>query len=367
MIRVLLVLSLLANAYLWYRLHTIEHAASFSTSSYNPIATQELESSHHTDTSRLSQRLSLPTKQNSLKEQILTLYEQQQWLSLGPLITEYLAKHPRDWQVLFIEGQYLIHTQTSAVGIAYLYQLLNQVDDPAISTNISDYIDDHVQNLIRALMFNQDWYALSLLLEPLIQVDPLHRGFIETLATSYAEQNLPNAMFNTLGAVTPEDVIYRRVVERWRQRYGDTTNNSNSSDALSSQNKQYASSIALMPYGNQWLTEIRLGGQTMTLLLDTGASTTAISQNAFATIPASNKQFLGRIVVNTANGQSQGELYRLNGARFGQWTFAEMDIVVLNQAELANDFDGLLGMNVLHRFAWQFDATNGKLLLTSRN
>jgi clan AA aspartic protease (TIGR02281 family) len=311
------------------------------------------------------QRMASSTRED-LRQTIFSLYQQQQWQRLGAHLTEYLADHPRDWPVLFIEGQYLIHTQTSAVGIAFLYQLLNQVDDVAMAKQIHEFIEVHTQSLIRALVFNQDWYALSLLLEPLIQVDPLHRGFIEHLAMSYAEQDLPNAMFNTLGAVTPEDVIYQRVVRRWQEQFGNTKDTQESEDTSADQNWLQPSIVSLIPFGNQWLSTMTLGGQEMTLLLDTGASTIAIGQNAFTNIASSDKRFLGRIVVNTANGQSQGELYRLRGASFGGWQFQEIDIVVLSQAELASDFDGLLGMNLLNRFAWQLDAVNGKLLLAKR-
>ena len=350
-------------------LDTFSRPVSSTTSRALPSTLQATPSLN--TTSSATPNLVPTMSDEALRERLLLLAQAQDWQTLKPLLSDYLMANPQDWAMAFLEGKLLIHTETSATGIAFLYSVLIKVDDAALAQRIQDYIDQHIRQLTQALAFNQDWYALALLLEPLLQIEPLSRGYIEYLALSYAKQNLPNAMRNVLAALPNDDPLVARITQIWREDFAEPDS------AIEASQRVRQASVSPPPaefvrerltaVGNQYIANSEFGGQGVALLLDTGATTTALSQNAFARIPSRNTRFLGRIVVNTASGQSQGELYAIGPIAFAHQTFAELNVVVLPINELAPEFDGLLGMNLLNRFAWQLDGAQNALLLAPKN
>jgi hypothetical protein len=381
MLKLVLMVSLMCNIILltWLisvldvqvsQLSTTTSSATATATATTPVASTANTDNEQSviDTTTSTVTLSPSQSTQDVRKQILALAQAQDWQTLKPILTDYLLANPQDWAITFIEGQFLIHTETSATGLAYLYGVLNNVDDSALANQIQRYIDQHVRQLTQALAFNQDWYALALLLEPLLQIEPLSRVYIEYLALSYAKQNLPNAMRNVLAALPNDDPLVAKINQVWAADFSAIT----PSEALAAEAQlptpQPSALIQepLTALGNQYIVSSVFAGQGAQLLLDTGATTTALSQNAFARIPSANTRFLGRIVVNTASGQSQGELYAIGPVAFAQQTFAELNVVVLPINELAAEFDGLLGMNLLNRFAWQLDGAQSALLLAPK-
>jgi clan AA aspartic protease (TIGR02281 family) len=93
--------------------------------------------------------------------------------------------------------------------------------------------------------------------------------------------------------------------------------------------------------------QARVAGKPVRLLVDTGATTTAISR---ARADALNARPTGeRVRVHTANGVVQAEVRRLSDVRVGALRLPTLDVIVLEQP-LPDAVDGLLGMDVLARF-----------------
>jgi clan AA aspartic protease (TIGR02281 family) len=118
--------------------------------------------------------------------------------------------------------------------------------------------------------------------------------------------------------------------------------------------------VALSQREGQWFSPFNVGSEHFELLLDTGASTTAISGDAFLRIPKRQRSFLGRILINTASGQAQARLYNVTNVAIGAWNIAQLDVLVL-PVERLSGFDGLLGMNVLNRSQVVINQISGAL------
>ena len=305
---------------------------------------------------------------------LLNLADSGQWQTLAPLLTEYLYQHPDDVQAQLLEGRVIIHTQTSAAGLEYLYTLLNKLDTQQDIDLVASYITEHAQPIIDALTDNQDWTALATFVEPLIQYESQAVTYIQPLALAYAMLNLPDAMENTLASLPSGHLLIKQTRRLWEQQFAVTPRYASDKSRLSSsttkQTRQGTSqttkgaesaiSVALTQRDGQWLAPFSVGRENFQLLLDTGASTTAISGDAFARIPKRHRAFLGRILINTASGQVQARLYNVTNVAIGPWKIAHTDIVVLPIERLFG-FDGLLGMNILNRSQVVIDEISGAL------
>ena len=128
-----------------------------------------------------------------------------------------------------------------------------------------------------------------------------------------------------------------------------------------------ATGIPLRRHGRHHLVEVELNGEEdLTLMIDTGASITSVSQEAFRTL--SRRSFfepLGWRLFNTANGVVRGNIYRAPILRLGTYTLNNIELAVLDLRR-DNDIDGLLGMNVLQHFRFEIDQDRNLLYLRER-
>lgn len=107
--------------------------------------------------------------------------------------------------------------------------------------------------------------------------------------------------------------------------------------------------------------------QTLDLLIDTGATTTALSKEAVDYLKSINhihgKE--GTVIINTANGTANVDYYRVNLFAIGNYIVEDFDLLEIELNELG-EFDGLLGMNFLTLFEFELDQTNRQLFLTPK-
>ncbi len=131
--------------------------------------------------------------------------------------------------------------------------------------------------------------------------------------------------------------------------------------------EEYESAVSLEKHGNQYLVQLTLDDQTnVRLLIDTGASVTTLSRSAFTRISSQiNAQELGSRMFSTANGITKGSIVGLDSVSLGEFRLPDTKLAVLD-FEMANNIDGLLGMNVLGRFKFQIEPTAPQLLLQRR-
>ena len=128
-----------------------------------------------------------------------------------------------------------------------------------------------------------------------------------------------------------------------------------------------ADSIALQKFGNQYAVNLGNNRQdSVKLLIDTGASMTAVSRNSFNTLNASGDAVVqDRRVFRTANGLVQATVYSVPELSLGPHRLENTNIAVI-EFDNHRGIDGLLGMNILGQFRFQIDQDKSLLVLSSK-
>ncbi|MEH6635866.1 MAG: retropepsin-like aspartic protease [Halioglobus sp.] len=106
-------------------------------------------------------------------------------------------------------------------------------------------------------------------------------------------------------------------------------------------------------------------GDQLNLIIDTGASITTLTRDSFSRVVHSGFEYRGSRLFNTANGLTQGEVYRVTSISVGETRIDDLDIAVLDY-ESSEGVDGLLGMNVLRNFRFEIDQDKELLYLRPR-
>jgi clan AA aspartic protease (TIGR02281 family) len=126
-------------------------------------------------------------------------------------------------------------------------------------------------------------------------------------------------------------------------------------------------SIPLLRRGNHYLIKAGLNNAPeVTLMIDTGASITSLSQSSFERLSQySTFHYLGTRLFNTANGITQGAIYQADQLSLGRHVLRDVKLAVLDfQQDQA--IDGLLGMNVLQHFRFEIDQDQQVIHLQER-
>lgn len=125
-----------------------------------------------------------------------------------------------------------------------------------------------------------------------------------------------------------------------------------------------ADSIALQKVGNQYAVKLDNSQRDgVTLLIDTGASMTAMSADSFNQLNYNGDAVeQDRRVFRTASGVVQGTVFSIPELFLGSHRLENTQIAVIDFGS-ERGFSGLLGMNVLGQFRFQIDQENSQLLL----
>lgn len=122
--------------------------------------------------------------------------------------------------------------------------------------------------------------------------------------------------------------------------------------------------IPLIRYGNQYLVNANIEGNPARLLVDTGASLSGLSNMYTAKYPAMLKA-VKPIRLNTASGSHDSFLFTVTNISIENLVFNQH---ILTQLPMDNsqDFDGLLGVDILGRFDFVIDQNAAVLRLKVR-
>ncbi|TQV78207.1 hypothetical protein FKG94_14140 [Exilibacterium tricleocarpae] len=124
--------------------------------------------------------------------------------------------------------------------------------------------------------------------------------------------------------------------------------------------------IALQTRGEHYLVPVYFDDQAAHLILDTGASMLTLTREHFDTLSRGLDILpLGSRMFHTANGVSNGEVYRVEALSIGNYELRGVNVAVLNMS-MGDDADGLLGMNVLKHFKFEIDQDRNRLNLRAR-
>lgn len=118
--------------------------------------------------------------------------------------------------------------------------------------------------------------------------------------------------------------------------------------------------IPLGPDGHYWITA-QLNGKRLRLMVDTGATVTAVSQDVAEAAGIEPDPLRPEAMVETANGTVTAASARIDSLRFGSIAAQDLDAIVMPGETGPN----VLGMNFLNRLkGWRVE--DGVLILTPR-
>ncbi len=366
---VLLSISLGANMFLLWQWHKREHTniAPPNTQSINSLPSHAWsqheaknitnEPFEHAQSQQSRQATPNPSNQNSRFTVLENLAATQQYTQLEFEISAYLRDYPNDLNALLLEAETYLHTKPLSMAILHYKDLLNLPLSDAQIDEIEKLISVNTSRVIQQFSGDGAWDLLAEFLEPLLQVDPINRSYILALARAYGMQTQISLMDNVLAALPADDPRAQRLRENVMARLN--LNEKATIDDAYIDNKGEVNAripdLILHKNRGQFVAEAALAHVRASLLVDTGASTSAISERKFLRIRPRDKSFLGQFTVNTAGGSIQAPIYKIKTITVAGQTLKDMSVLVLPSAHLSR-YDGLLGMNVLSQFDVVFDA-----------
>ena len=224
-------------------------------------------------------------------------------------------------------------------------------------------IDDFIRQIRANLVAADDLFGLTNIYEQMHSLNllrPIHR--LGQAQIYLQTGNLITAR-DILVELTNEpsvSIAAEKIMLEHQQQFA-----SSNSNKIALQN-DYSDQIALVSRGNQYWADLEIEDNVVTLLIDTGASMTTLSRQAFQALPNTNNfDLIGQRMFNTANGITKGNIYRVDRLELGRFTLNNAQIAVLD-FKMPEGVDGLLGMNVLQHFRFHIDQGQQVLYLADR-
>lgn len=300
-----------------------------------------------------------------LFELIQALQSNKQYEELTLPLRAYLKLYPDDYRAWLIEADHILHTEPLSAAIAAYYDLLGKPLPIEEMNKVKGIIQVNTSKVIQQLSGDTSWDLLATFIEPLLQIDPLNRRYIMGLAKAYGMQEQFILMENVLAALAYDDAKAQQLRKSVYQPETSDTE-INKQDEISETASLSKRKVTVTGNGEQFFVMTTIHRSRHLLLLDTGASTTAISQRVFKKIPERDKEFVGRFTVQTAGGALEAPLFRLSNIKIGDIVVNNVSVIVLPQDSFTGTFQGLLGMNVLRNFDFRFDPEKQKMTLLER-
>jgi clan AA aspartic protease (TIGR02281 family) len=305
------------------------------------------------------------TSAEELFELLQMLQAKKKYDDLELVLREYLKLYPNDYKAWLIEADLIFNTEPLNTAIVFYYNLLEKNLPVEEENKIDKLIQVSTAKVIQQLSADAAWDLLATFIEPLLQIDPLNRIYIMGLAKAYGKQGQVVLMENALAALPYDDAKGQQLRN---SIYAPAT--SDITDELQNDTTDTARvskrTVAVLGNGQQFFVRAKIGRNTQLLLLDTGASTTAVSRKVFDRVLESDKEFVGRFNIQTAGGNIEAPLFKLNALTLGDITINNVSVIVLPDRTFTSSFQGLLGMNVLRNFDFRFDPTKQKMTLFER-
>jgi clan AA aspartic protease (TIGR02281 family) len=310
----------------------------------------------HANNPRLNTLLKQPlVNRFELLEQANLWLQQNNFLRLGTFLQGYLKQYPQDMDFLLLEAKLKVETTLLSDAIAHYYDLLRKPMTRAQHDEIEQQIEQLSQNTIKQLRRNYSWDILAVFVEPLLQLEPSNRLYILSLAKAYAELFQVGLMENVLASLDfddPDAQSIRNIIAAQQITLAD--------DELDDQDASKTAAnrgrpVPLKKFGDQYVVAATLSSNPVALLIDTGASVTAISKQFFDNLSNRYKtNFLGRFSISTAGGIIMARMYQFQELSINHVTVQNLPVVILPMQSI-NNADGLLGMNFLREFDFKID------------
>lgn len=346
-----------------------DEAASYS-SNRSPSYAPSTHGANTSSSEREALHSSAPSLNQDEVDSLTALLNNGQYALLAAELTNFLKNDPLNESLLLLEGELIELTKPLPTAIVHYYDLA----ELPLSTETLAFIDTKIATLYQQaqtqLSQDEQWELVARLNEPLYQRIPDAKHYTLNLAEAYAHQQKLTLMEDVLAALPFNDrdanIIRNKAYEMRDIANADTTPNNSEIEPTSTDAARYQTRVALERIGDQYRLEAKALNQKATMILDTGASTTAISSRLFARLGRMrNLTFIGNFNVRTASGTIEAPLVQIPRFYFAGYEFNDVSAIVLPEDALP-DADGLLGMNVLGQFDFAIMPQSSELILTER-
>ncbi|MBT0587440.1 retropepsin-like aspartic protease family protein [Alteromonas oceanisediminis] len=383
-LRILVLLSLAVsvglNLLLWQKLARVAPSSiSLPSSTGQPLETlsasdrsgeQDAVDTFAPATSTTQDNAESSTNKTEQLERLYALLREDNWPSLIAKLRDYLRRYPHDIEGLMIEAEVIARTEPLSVALVHYYGLLDLPLNREQRDQVNEKISQRFENASEQLRFERAWNLLAELLEPLVQIAPDERRYLVLLAEAYAQQANAVMMENTLAALPNDDpaiASIRQILMR-QQRVGPQDPDQQLAELGDSQSDQSAQRVPLDRIGNQYMVDVRIDSRPLRLMLDTGASTTAITADSWARLNRHvASEFIGIFKVNTAAGFIQSPMFTVKTLSMGSLRFDDVAVMIIPSQMMGDDSErapqGLLGMNILSQYDFRIDQQEAQLLL----
>lgn len=282
-------------------------------------------------------------------------------------VSDYLRLYPQDIEGQIIEAQVYYHNKPLNVALVHYQALLSQNLNTNQREQIEELIAINTTRVVQQFSGDGAWDLLATFLEPLVQIDPLNRQYLMALARAYGMQQQFTLMEDVLANFARDDVRANRLRQTVLARLdanqrANQPNQSTASIFEDDLDSSRSADVLLKQRGGHYIAPAQINNASVRLLVDTGASTSAISKAKFDKISRSTVEFLGLFTVNTAGGRIQAPIYKVENFILGEQQLKNTSVLVLPSDNLGR-YDGLLGMNILSQFDMSFDASDQTMRL----
>ena len=295
-----------------------------------------------------------------------------QWLEQGNFarverfLIDALRESPDSAELLLLEADYILATEPLSVAVTHFYAMQElSVFNRAQLETLQNRTAELIKSTITALYNAGDWDMLAQFLEPLFQLNSTDQTLTLKLAEAYARQQKFTLMEDVLANLSTSNAGARSL----RQRFlpGQAPGLQDTAESPTATAQTPVTRLALTRYGDQYIANAEMLNRPAALLLDTGASSTAISFELYKALRRFNQvDVIGLFDVRTAGGPIRSPLVRIESMTLGPFKLSNIGVFVMPEDAL-QQADGLLGMNVLKQFHFQLDQTTAELLLTPRD
>ena len=277
------------------------------------------------------------------------------------LLNRYLLSDHRDVEarlllakIDLIEKDYLsaISALYEAKGYAYRAETIDQVRKQIRSV---------VDNQTKLLQQDNNSIAILELYQHLTQLEPDYAPYFLRLAAAQFVLKDTNGARRSLNLIVQDADVGSQA-----QALLDKVIHSEPQETEKAISVK-AVDIPLLRMGDHLLVDALLNNsQQVRLLIDTGASMTILTPDF---LKRSNISYLDtgkKMLFNTANGQVNVSMYKIESLSLGEWQVNQMEIGVI---PLDNEtaFNGLLGMNFLKHFQFYIDQNDAYLRIQELN
>ena len=379
----LLVASIGINGYLWLRLEKVNQNAINHESAYQQRLTGDSSgvlqpNGGHSSTQGARYNDDVPYSDENIANAVRDLrkmLEAGHYDKLAEQLNRYLKDAPNNEALLLIEAELIKLTQPLSTALIHYYDLADSSLSTSARNNVNAEISTLYQQAQRQLRQAQQWELVAQLNEALYQRVPDEHAYILNLAEAYAHQQKLTLMEDVLAALpfnhSKAQAIRGFAYQEEASSIVDNPANpsslrENSESAITAEGYVREVYVPLRRYGDQYRVDAITLDEDADMILDTGATISAISYSLFRrmggyrTLP-----FVGNFQVYTASGSIEAALVKIPLFKFAGYEISNVSAIVLPEDALPES-DGLLGMNILGKFDFSILPQENQLLLQER-